>query len=69
VPDSKASRFDALVRGVIYQSIAARAAEAIYYRLKERLDGKLRSAKSSHCSRQMALAALGAIPQQSENSG
>jgi DNA-3-methyladenine glycosylase II len=45
VPDSKASPFEALVRAVIYQSIAAKAAEAIYHRLKEKLGGKLRPAK------------------------
>lgn len=41
VPKSKASPFEALVRAVVYQSIAARAAEAIYHRLTEKWGGKL----------------------------
>lgn len=47
VPKSKATPFEALVRAIVYQSIAAKAAEAIYGRLKEKSGRKLTPARIS----------------------
>jgi DNA-3-methyladenine glycosylase II len=58
-PPSKASPFEALVRAVVYQSIAAKAAEAIYHRLKDKVGGKLTPANlGALTSRQIASVGL-----------